>query len=52
MEYRVLGGAGVRVSAYCLGAMMFGPAGNRDEDDCVRIIHRGTRRRDQLHRNG
>jgi aryl-alcohol dehydrogenase-like predicted oxidoreductase len=40
MEYRVLGGTGVRVSAYCLGAMMFGPIGNDDEDDCVRIIHR------------
>jgi aryl-alcohol dehydrogenase-like predicted oxidoreductase len=40
VEYRVLGGTGVRVSAYCLGAMMFGPQGNRDEDDCIRIVHR------------
>jgi aryl-alcohol dehydrogenase-like predicted oxidoreductase len=40
VEYRVLGGTGVRVSAYCLGAMMFGPMGNDDPDDCVRIIHR------------
>jgi aryl-alcohol dehydrogenase-like predicted oxidoreductase len=40
VEYRVLGGTGVRVSAYCLGAMMFGPTGNPDEDECVRIIHR------------
>jgi aryl-alcohol dehydrogenase-like predicted oxidoreductase len=40
MELRVLGGTGIRVSAYCLGAMMLGPMGNADEDDCVRIIHR------------
>jgi aryl-alcohol dehydrogenase-like predicted oxidoreductase len=40
MEYRVLGGTGVRVSAYCLGAMMFGPTGNRDEDECIRTVHR------------
>ncbi|HEX5949249.1 MAG TPA: aldo/keto reductase [Actinomycetota bacterium] len=40
MELRVLGGTGVRVSTWCLGAMMFGPMGNPDEDDCVRIIHR------------
>jgi aryl-alcohol dehydrogenase-like predicted oxidoreductase len=40
VEYRVLGGTGVRVSAYCLGTMMFGPRGNADEDDSVRIIHR------------
>jgi aryl-alcohol dehydrogenase-like predicted oxidoreductase len=38
MEYRVLGGTGVRVSTHCLGAMMFGPMGNDDPDDCVRII--------------
>jgi aryl-alcohol dehydrogenase-like predicted oxidoreductase len=40
VELRVLGGTGVRVSSYCLGAMMFGPMGNPDEDECVRIIHR------------
>jgi aryl-alcohol dehydrogenase-like predicted oxidoreductase len=40
VEYRVLGGTGVRVSPYCLGAMMFGPMGNADRDNCVRIIHR------------
>ena len=40
MEYRVLGKTGVRVSAHCLGAMMFGSWGNTDHDDCVRIIHR------------
>src|SRR5438477_9739177 len=40
MEYRNLGRAGVVVSRYCLGAMMFGTMGNTDHDDCVRIIHR------------
>lgn len=39
MEYRTLGGTGVRVSSHCLGAMMFGPWGNEDEDECVRMIH-------------
>jgi aryl-alcohol dehydrogenase-like predicted oxidoreductase len=39
MEYRTLGGTGVRVSTHCLGAMMFGSQGNDDVDDCVRIIH-------------
>jgi aryl-alcohol dehydrogenase-like predicted oxidoreductase len=39
MEYRSLGGTGVRVSTHCLGAMMFGPWGNEDVDECVRIIH-------------
>jgi aryl-alcohol dehydrogenase-like predicted oxidoreductase len=39
MEMRVLGRSGVRVSVYCLGAMMFGPWGNPDHDDCVRIMH-------------
>ncbi len=40
MEYRILGRTGMSVSRYCLGAMMFGGMGNRDHDDCVRIIHR------------
>ncbi|HEY8546999.1 MAG TPA: aldo/keto reductase [Acidimicrobiales bacterium] len=40
MRYRSLGTTGVKVSPLCLGAMMFGPFGNQDEDDCVRIIHR------------
>ncbi|MFW0796271.1 aldo/keto reductase [Gordonia sp. CPCC 205515] len=40
MEYRNLGRTGVRVSPLCLGAMMFGPWGNDDVDDSVRIIHR------------
>jgi aryl-alcohol dehydrogenase-like predicted oxidoreductase len=39
IRYRNLGGTGIEVSAYCLGAMMFGAAGNPDHDDCVRIIH-------------
>ena len=40
MQMRTLGRTGVQVSEYCLGAMMFGPWGNPDHDDCVRIIHR------------
>jgi len=39
MRYRTLGGTGIEVSIYCLGAMMFGLWGNPDHDDCVRIIH-------------
>ena len=39
MEYRTLGGTGLRVSTHCLGAMMFGAWGNRDVDECVRIVH-------------
>jgi aryl-alcohol dehydrogenase-like predicted oxidoreductase len=39
MNYRTLGGTGIEVSAYCLGAMMFGYIGNPDHDDCARIIH-------------
>ena len=40
MYYRPLGRTGVQVSPLCLGAMMFGPWGNEDEADSVRIIHR------------
>lgn len=40
MEYRTLGRTGVQVSPLCLGAMMFGPWGNDDRADSVRIIHR------------
>jgi aryl-alcohol dehydrogenase-like predicted oxidoreductase len=39
MEFRSLGGTGVQVSTHCLGAMMFGSWGNRDVDECTRIIH-------------
>ncbi|MCH9648715.1 MAG: aldo/keto reductase [Deltaproteobacteria bacterium] len=40
MDYRNLGSAGVKVSPLCLGTMMFGEWGNRDHQDCIRIIHR------------
>ena len=39
MEYRTLGSTGVSVSTLCLGTMMFGPWGNTDRDQCVRMIH-------------
>jgi aryl-alcohol dehydrogenase-like predicted oxidoreductase len=39
MRMRTLGATGIKVSPYCLGAMMFGAWGNRDHDDSVRIIH-------------
>src|SRR6266511_3529635 len=39
MEYRTLGRTGVEVSTHCLGAMMFGPWGNTDQIECVRMIH-------------
>ena len=29
----------MKVSTHCLGAMMFGPWGNNDEDECIRMIH-------------
>ncbi|WNI26772.1 aldo/keto reductase [Streptomyces sp. ITFR-16] len=40
MQYRTLGRTGIKVSPYCLGAMMFGALGNPDHDDSVRIIHK------------
>lgn len=40
MRYRPLGRTGIKVTPYCLGAMMFGGIGNPDHDDCVRIIHK------------
>jgi aryl-alcohol dehydrogenase-like predicted oxidoreductase len=39
LRYRPLGGTGIRVSTYCLGTMMLGADGNRDHDECARIIH-------------
>ena len=39
MKYRNLGTTGVKVSEFCLGAMMFGAWGNTDHDDCIRITH-------------
>jgi aryl-alcohol dehydrogenase-like predicted oxidoreductase len=41
MDTRVLGSTGVRVTPFCLGAMMFGSTwGNPDHDEGIRIIHR------------
>ena len=40
MQYRTLGRTGIKVTPYCLGAMMFGGIGNPDHDDGVRIIHK------------
>ena len=41
MKYRTLGKTGIKVSTYCLGAMMFGAVGgNPDHDDSIRIIHK------------
>ena len=39
MRYRTLGVTGIEVSIYCLGAMMFGSAGNRDHEEAARVIH-------------
>jgi aryl-alcohol dehydrogenase-like predicted oxidoreductase len=39
MQNRPLGRTGVQVSPLCLGAMMFGPWGNEDKADSIRIIH-------------
>jgi aryl-alcohol dehydrogenase-like predicted oxidoreductase len=41
VKYRTLGRTGIKVSSYCLGAMMFGAVGgNPDHDDSIRIIHK------------
>ena len=40
MRYRTLGRSGVQVSELSLGTMMLGPGGNRDTQECERIIHR------------
>jgi aryl-alcohol dehydrogenase-like predicted oxidoreductase len=40
MHYRTLGRTGIQVSAYALGAMMFGPIGNPDHDDAIAMIHK------------
>ncbi|TIV37585.1 MAG: aldo/keto reductase, partial [Mesorhizobium sp.] len=40
MQYRTLGRTGIKVSPYCLGAMMFGGIANADHDDAIRIIHK------------
>ncbi|MGW3622124.1 aldo/keto reductase [Streptomyces sp. NPDC000880] len=40
MKRRILGGTGISVSEYALGAMMFGAMGNPDHDESVGMIHR------------
>ena len=40
MRYRTLGRTGIKVSAYALGAMMFGAVGNPDHDASIRINHK------------
>jgi aryl-alcohol dehydrogenase-like predicted oxidoreductase len=40
MQYRTLGGTGMKVSPFALGTMMFGQIGNPDHEDSTRIIHR------------
>lgn len=42
MDDRPLGRTGVHVSPLCLGTMIFGPWGNEDEADSIRIIHRAS----------
>src|ERR1700723_2706189 len=38
MKRRILGGTGMSVSEFALGAMMFGTMGNTDHDESVRMI--------------
>jgi aryl-alcohol dehydrogenase-like predicted oxidoreductase len=40
MPLRTLGETGMKVSALCLGAMMFGAWGNTDHEDSIKIIHK------------
>ncbi|AUW58294.1 aldo/keto reductase [Sphingobium sp. SCG-1] len=40
MHYRPLGRTGIKVSPYCLGAMMFGKMANGDHDECARMVHK------------
>lgn len=40
MQYRPLGQTGVKVSPYCLGAMMFGKLANSDRGECIGMIHK------------
>ena len=40
MQYRTLGGTGIKVSPFALGAMMFGAIGNPDHNDSIHIIHK------------
>src|SRR5687767_2216490 len=40
MRMRTLGRTGISVSEYSLGAMMLGPWGNDDRDECTKVVHR------------
>jgi aryl-alcohol dehydrogenase-like predicted oxidoreductase len=40
VKYSKLGPTGVEVSSQCLGAMVLGQFGNRDQQECIRIVHR------------
>jgi aryl-alcohol dehydrogenase-like predicted oxidoreductase len=40
MRTRNLGTTGIKVTPYCLGAMMFGGWGNPDHEDSIAIIHK------------
>jgi aryl-alcohol dehydrogenase-like predicted oxidoreductase len=40
VQYRSFGRTGIKVSPYCLGAMMFGKLGNPDHAAAARIIHK------------
>jgi aryl-alcohol dehydrogenase-like predicted oxidoreductase len=43
MRYRTLGGTGIRVSPYALGALTFATSiGNPDPEDSARVIHRAV----------
>ena len=48
MKRRILGGTGMSVSEFALGAMMFGAMGNTDHDESVRDDPHGAGRRHQL----
>jgi aryl-alcohol dehydrogenase-like predicted oxidoreductase len=39
VKRRILGGTGISVSEFALGAMMYGAWGNPDHDDAIRSIH-------------
>ncbi len=40
MKHRTFGRTSIKVSPYCLGAMMFGKGGNPDRDGCIRMTHK------------
>ncbi len=40
MIYRPFGRTGIKVSPFCLGAMMFGGVANADREECTQIIHK------------